>query len=192
MDRISRAQQAIEDAHKELQDAVLEARAEGTTWAEIGNSLGMSRQAAFKRFGKPTDPTTGEAMIQRSIENLPALTEKYVTLISQGNEDGVAAMMHPRTRKELPWSTIIDVWKQVLTENGELEGFADTFITTPKGMKPDSGMIRKSVGKILGIAIGVTTVKLEAGEISARVAFDNDDAVVGVLFVPTDQTDVPF
>ena len=192
MDRISRAQQAIEDAHKALQAAVLEARAAGTTWAEIGNSLGMSRQAAVKRFGKPTDPTTGEAMTQRSIENLPALTEKCVTLISQGNEDGVAAMMHPRTRKELPWSTITDVGKPVLTENGELEGFADTFITTPKGMKPDSGMIRKAVGKILGIAIGVTTVKLEAGEISARVAFDNDDAVVGVLFVPTDQTDVPF
>lgn len=192
MDRIRRAQEAIEAAHQELQDAVLESRAAGATWAEIGETLGMSRQAAFKRFGKPTDPTTGEKMTQRNTADLPALTEKFFTHVAKGEEELAMGMMHPRVRKELPWESIVDVWKQVLQEAGELEGFDNTFVTTPKGMKPESSLLGKAMGKIMGTVVIVTTIKLEAGEIMGRLAFDNDDAIVGILYVPVDETQVAF
>ena len=45
-----------------LAAAVQEARREGRTWQEIGEVLGVSRQAAFQRYGKPIDPRNGEAM----------------------------------------------------------------------------------------------------------------------------------
>ena len=43
--------QATNIAEQELEDAVAQARAAGHSWAEIGNVLNISRQAAFKRFG---------------------------------------------------------------------------------------------------------------------------------------------
>jgi hypothetical protein len=45
-----------------MQAAVQRAREAGRTWAEVGEVLGISRQAAFQRFGKPADPRTGRPM----------------------------------------------------------------------------------------------------------------------------------
>ncbi|MGH3152759.1 MAG: hypothetical protein ACRDOB_18790, partial [Streptosporangiaceae bacterium] len=41
-----------------LREAVQNARDAGHTWAEIGELLGTTRQAAFQRFGRPLDPRT--------------------------------------------------------------------------------------------------------------------------------------
>lgn len=42
-----------EDAETALREAVWAQRAAGRSWAEIGRALGVSRQAAHKRFGDP-------------------------------------------------------------------------------------------------------------------------------------------
>ncbi len=192
MEKIRDAQRAIEDAHRQLEDAVQDARERGSTWAEIGTALNMSRQAAFKRFGRPKDPLTGEVMTRRSTDHLPELTEKFFRLVADGEEERAMGMLHHKTRKELPWSSIIEVWSQVVSEYGSLESFDNTFVTTPKGTKPEGGIVGKIGGKLTGIALGVTTINLEAGEMMGRVAFDKDDAVVGILILPTDATDFPF
>lgn len=49
--RIVAAAEAVNTASAELDDAVAAARAAGDTWAMIGVALGVSRQAAFQRFG---------------------------------------------------------------------------------------------------------------------------------------------
>jgi hypothetical protein len=43
---------AVDDV---LRATVQRARAAGRTWQEIGDLLGTSRQAAFQRFGRPSD-----------------------------------------------------------------------------------------------------------------------------------------
>jgi DNA invertase Pin-like site-specific DNA recombinase len=43
------------DAENKLRQVVEEARAAGATWADIGDALGVSRQAVYKRFGKPNN-----------------------------------------------------------------------------------------------------------------------------------------
>lgn len=52
MRRIAAAATALTAAETELNDAVAEARASGDTWAMVGTALGVSRQAAYQRFGK--------------------------------------------------------------------------------------------------------------------------------------------
>ena len=192
MDEIKLAQADIEAAHRRLERAVAAARDNGSTWAEIGEALGMSRQAAFKRFGTPTNPMTGERMTPRDIGTIDRLTEEFLRLVADGNEDRVTGMIHPRVRDDLPWQAIIDTWTSVLQEYGELESFDNTFVTSPKSLHPEPEFVAKMYGKAMGIVVGVTTIKLEAGEIMGRVAFDNDNAVVGVLYLPTDTTSVPF
>ncbi|ORA24911.1 hypothetical protein [Mycobacterium aquaticum] len=52
MRRIAAAAKALDGAEAELNEAVTEAREAGDTWAMIGTALGISRQAAYQRFGK--------------------------------------------------------------------------------------------------------------------------------------------
>jgi hypothetical protein len=55
MRRISAAADAVSAAQDELRAAVAAARQAGDTWAMIGVALGISRQAAFQRFGQDAD-----------------------------------------------------------------------------------------------------------------------------------------
>lgn len=52
--RIIAARTAVEAATEELTAAVMAARAAGDTWDAIGVGLGVTRQAAYQRFGKMT------------------------------------------------------------------------------------------------------------------------------------------
>ena len=53
LDEVAVAQARLEQARTQLHEAVTRARAHDHTWAQIGDVLGMTRQAAFKRFGSP-------------------------------------------------------------------------------------------------------------------------------------------
>ena len=44
-----------EDLERAQADAVMEARRQGATWAEIGTALGMTSQGAHKRYNAMTD-----------------------------------------------------------------------------------------------------------------------------------------
>lgn len=50
--RIAAATEALTRAELELRAAVAAAQAAGDTWDMIGLGLGVSRQAAFERFGR--------------------------------------------------------------------------------------------------------------------------------------------
>lgn len=49
--QLGRAVDARVDAEATIRSAVTQARADGHSWATIGAVLGVSRQAAIKRFG---------------------------------------------------------------------------------------------------------------------------------------------
>jgi hypothetical protein len=51
LELVDGASQAFEAARVALHDAVRAARDDGATWSDIGDVLGVSRQAAFQRFG---------------------------------------------------------------------------------------------------------------------------------------------
>jgi hypothetical protein len=50
--RIMAAVENVAVADQELHEAVNAARAAGDSWAAIGMALGVSRQAAYQRFGQ--------------------------------------------------------------------------------------------------------------------------------------------
>lgn len=186
MDQLHRALQAVREAERTLEAAVAAERAIGKSWADIGTRLGVTRQAAFKRFGSATNTLTGETMTARSTTHLPGLAEKLFTHIARGEEELTMGMIHPTARKELPWETISETWNMCLVELGALEGFADTFVTHPGGVAPIESAAALADDKLLGIAVVSTTLNQEAGDLMGRVAFDKDDAIVGILYLPVE------
>jgi hypothetical protein len=59
---VGTAQELAALATEALRLTVDLARAGGRTWQELGDVLGVTRQAAFQRFGHPVDPRTGKPM----------------------------------------------------------------------------------------------------------------------------------
>jgi hypothetical protein len=53
LDRLADAAQAAADADRQLATAAHGARTAGATWTQIGDALGLSRQAAQQRWGRP-------------------------------------------------------------------------------------------------------------------------------------------
>lgn len=51
LERVARAAAAFDAARDTLHRAVHTALDQGASWSEIGGVLGVSRQAAFQRFG---------------------------------------------------------------------------------------------------------------------------------------------
>lgn len=184
--------QAVNIAEYELEDAVAHARLAGHSWADIGRALNISRQAAFKRFGSVHDPISGEVMTAAPTPHIAKLGEKFLRHIIKGEEADTMGMILPKLRKDLPWSTISEVWKDVLTETGEFESFEDTQVTSLKGTRSHEPLYSKLQSKILGTCVVISTLKHEAGEWMARVAFDRNGNVIGLLILPTDATDFPF
>ena len=186
MDELKSAQEAVSQARANLTQAVTLARTQGRTWADIGKELDMTRQAAFKRFGKPVDPESGEHIAPRSISGLQERTEKVFTLIAAGNYDDLGLLMNPQTAQELPAPLIADTWRSVLTEVGNLERCIDTELELSDGTSLDDDE------QIVGTVIGATILHCEAGQLRGRVAFDEQSKVVGLLIIPMDHGPLPF
>lgn len=188
MEAIKEAQQALDRAKDQLRLAVQEARNRGHTWAAIGEALGMSRQAAFKRFGEVTNPVDGRKITgaPMSIDQVRRTTEQVFDLISAGAYDELEQLIHPEVRKDLPASLIAETWARVLTEVGAKESYVDTHVVLPAGERIDED------DQIMGIVVGVTTLSCEAGEMMGRVAVDDQLRVVGLLIVTPDYSPVPF
>ena len=53
LEAIAHARDSILNARRDLRDAVNAARADGVTWPGIGETLGITKQAAYERFGNP-------------------------------------------------------------------------------------------------------------------------------------------
>ena len=188
MDPILKAQEEIDKAKQQLHAAVQQARAAGRTWADIGEVLGISRQAAFKRFGEVINPADGQRItgVPMSIAVIQQLTEKVFDLIAEAKYEELEQLMHPDVRKELPASLISETWAAVLAEVGAKESYSDTHVVLPGGERIDDDMT------MLGTVVGVTAIQHEAGETMGRVAVDEQQRVVGILIVAPDYEPLPF
>lgn len=186
LDGVRAAQQALTQARDELQSAVDRAHAEGASWAAIGTILGITRQAAFKRFGRPRDPRTGDDMTPTDLTPLIARTERVFALIDAGDHDTLRSLMSEQASRELTRELVLGTWAQVVAESGNLTGCRDT------RLEALDGTVLDPADATLGPCVGHTTIDCEAGEWWGRVAFDHDQQVVGLLVVPVDTADLPF
>jgi len=188
VEAILKAQRNLDCAKQQLQVAVQEARSAGRTWAEIGETLGTSRQAAFKRFGEVINPVNGQKITgaPTSMQTICELTERVFDLISTADYQQLEQLIHPDVREELTAELIADTWQRVLTDIGAKETYSDTHVALPAGQRIDDDE------QLLGTVVGVTTLQHEAGEAVGRVAVDDQQKVVGILILPPDHGPVPF
>jgi hypothetical protein len=171
--QIRSAQSAAELAERVLKLCVQQSRDAGHTWQEIGDLLGVTRQAAFQRFGKPIDPRTGEPM-DKTV-HIPDAAERAIAIVNDVLEDRM-----DEARKSFN--------DQVLAAfTNEKRGSGLATVAGLVGAFEGFGEGEPFVRRIGDHTVVDIPLRYEAGDMKARVAFDEDAKVAG-LFILAPET----
>jgi len=149
-----------------LREAVQNARQAGHTWAEIGELLGTTRQAAFQRFGRPLDPGTG---IPMSDTILPGAAERAAGLLADVAEQRWAqatAGFNQRMAQALDARGLAAAWARVVGMAGEYQGMDEP--------------LAYQAGDYTVVDV---PLRFEAAEMTGRVSYDRAGQVAGLFFL---------
>jgi hypothetical protein len=166
---IGQAQARARSAEEELAMSVVQARESGHTWAEIGQVLGTSRQAAFQRFGRPADPRTGQPMAPVVPGAVELAGQLFGDLVA-GRWAAVCAQFGPAVAARLDPDGLAAAWAQVIGMAGEFER---------RGAP--------SAARAGDYTVVDVPLFFEAGERTGRVSYDQDARVAGLFFLPPDR-----
>jgi hypothetical protein len=172
LDLVRRAQDVDDLAQQALRLCVEQSRDAGHTWQEIGDLLGVTRQAAFQRFGKPIDPRTGEPM------------DKTVRMADAAGRaiHIAAAVLDGRMEEARPFFN-----EEVLTAfTDEVRGDSLATVAGLVGAFEGFGDGEPFVRRIGDHTVVDIPLRYEAGEMKARIAFDTDEKVAGLFILPTE------
>lgn len=169
LDLVRNAQSAAELAEQVLKLCVQQSRDAGHTWQEIGGELGVTRQAAFQRFGKPIDPRTGEPM-DRTVHMTDAAERavRIVTDVLDGRMDDARKSFNAEILAGFTDERRGSALATVAGLVGAFEGFGEG---------------EPFVRRIGDHTVVDVALRYEAGDMKARVAFDADEKVAGFFIL---------
>ena len=169
LDLVRRARNLDDLAGQVLRLCVQQSRDAGRTWQEIGDLLGVTRQAAFQRFGKPIDPRTGEPM-DKTVRMADAAerANAIVAAVLDGRMDEARQSFNAQVTEAFTDEVRGSALATVAGLVGAFEGFGE--------------------GEPFVRRIGDHTVVdlplcYEAGDMKARVSFDQDEKVAGLFIL---------
>ncbi len=155
----------VQDTLRALVD---QARATGHTWAEIGQLLHVSRQAAFQRFGGPRRSTVedGAALpVDGAVDAAVPVLQAFL----DGRFDDARATFGQRMLDACSIELLADVREKVREYGGEVQAFGTPVISVRDGYT--------------GVDIPVA---LERADGIGRVVLNADRQVVGFFVRPAD------
>jgi hypothetical protein len=142
---------------------VHQARRNGATWQVVGDALGVSRQAAFQRYGKPIDPRTGEPMNTTPLHGAAELAASVVDNLVSGQWSRVIGQLDPTMRDNLTEDALAAAWAQIIGLAGAFEEHGEP-----------------EVARAGDMTITNTPLTLEAGDYTARITFRDDRTIAGL------------
>jgi hypothetical protein len=172
LDLVRRARDLDDLSEQVLRLCVDQSRDAGHTWQEIGDLLGVTRQAAFQRFGKPIDPRTGEPM-DKTVRMADA-AERAITIVAavlEGRMDEARGSFNSQVL-------------QAFTD--EVRGSALATIAGLVGAFEGFGEGEPFVRRIGDLTVVDIPLRYEAGDMKARVAFDADERVAHMFILNPD------
>ena len=172
LDVVRRARHVDELAGQVLKLCVHKSRDAGCTWQELGDLLGVTRQAAFQRFGKPIDPRTGQPM-DKTVRMTDA-AERAVKIVTDVLEDRMDEA-RPSFNAEV-----------LAAFTDEVRGNAMATVAGLVGAFEGFGTAEPFVRRIGDHTVVDIPLRYEAGDMKARVAFDADEKVAGLFILVPD------
>ena len=152
-----------------LRALVHQARGEGATWAEIGEILHVTRQAAFQRFGSPSPAGTGEEGTMSTIPDASAKARAIVELVLERKWDELFEKFDRRARE----AATIEIFESVLANGEKVYGAFNEWGVPVESVRADYTVVD-------------VPMAFEKGDVVGRVVFNADEQVAGLFFLPAE------
>ncbi|MGW0160064.1 DUF3887 domain-containing protein [Mycobacterium sp. NPDC003323] len=169
LDLVRAADEIRDEAEALMSAAVQQARAAGRTWQEVGDVLGVSRQAAFQRYGKPIDPRTGEAMNTTALPGADELARTVIDDLVQARWAEVSARFDSTMSDRLTDEGLAEGWAHIVGLAGAYERHGETAATRAGDFTTTD-----------------TPLNFEAGDFVARITFRDDRTIAGLYILNPD------
>lgn len=169
LDTVRAARDVQGQAEELMVAAVQQARDSGHTWQQIGDSLHVTRQAAFQRYGKPVDPRTGEAMNTTPLPESDDLALAVIDDLAHARWAEVSARFDTKMSEGLTEEGLAEAWVHIVGLAGAYEGHGATDAVRAGDFTTTN-----------------TTLNFEAGEFVARITFRDDQTIAGLYLLSPD------
>lgn len=146
--------------------AVERARHAGRTWQDIGAVLGVTRQAAFQKFGKPIDPRTGDTLSMSPLAEASELAHAVIENLAHGNWDAIESELDPQMRERLSAQALATAWTQVIGTAGAYESHSNPITV-----------------RAADLTVTNTQMAFEAADFTARIIFHDDHTIAGLFIL---------
>lgn len=150
-----------------LRALVEQARATGHTWAEIGEILHVSRQAAFQRFGGARRPPAGEDAVEVPVQDAVEHAVPVLQAFLDSRWDDARSTFDERMLQACSVELLADVREKVRREAGEVQTLGTPAVSVRDGYT------------IVDIPVG-----LEQADGFGRVVLNADRQVAGFFIRP--------
>jgi hypothetical protein len=157
-----------------LRALVHQARGEGATWAEIGQTLHVTRQAAFQRFGPPSPAAAREEENPRTIPDAGAKARAIVELVLDHKWDE----LFPKFERRAGELATVEIFESVLADGEKVYGAFNEWGVPVESVRADYTVVD-------------VPMAFERGDIIGRVVFNADEQVAGLSFLPADDVMSP-
>lgn len=169
LELVRAASQIREGAEALMGATVQQAREVGRTWQEIGDVLGVSRQAAFQRYGKPIDPRNGEVMNTTPLPDAVELAKGVIDDHAHSRWSDISARFDDTMRGSLTNEGLAEAWAYIASLAGAYQSHGDT-----------------DVVRAGDFTITTTPLAFEAGDFVARIIFRDDRTIAGLFILNPD------
>lgn len=154
------------EAEKLLASSVDDARRAGATWQEVGETLNISRQAAYQRFGQAVDPRTGKAVVKDVPASAVERARAVFVQLAAGAPEEVFADFDDRMQSAMAPEALGDTWASVLAAVGALEATGEP-----------------ATHRVSGLVVVDVPLTFEAGEMAGRVTLRDDGRIAGLFIL---------
>jgi Protein of unknown function (DUF3887) len=120
----------VDDTLRALVD---QARAAGHTWAEIGDLLHVTRQAAFQRFGGGRSPRPADEPMSEPVEGAVEHAVPVLQAFLDGHYDDARSRFDERMLNAISVELLADVREKVRDQGGEVQALGTPTVSTRDG-----------------------------------------------------------
>lgn len=190
LEAIAHLSEQLETVQSQLVRAIAQARIDGFSWAQIGEALNITRQAAAQKYSNVIKEYLEMDFSQEMQQLLEAKSREFIENLQRQDFDAARNMMSFSTAVALTKGKVSTVWGDVIAANGPYQRI--TRLEIRQGRPEKLNLLISKIEVPGAFAVAEFELKHEKGHTIGQIAFNRNARVIGVVVYLDGDVELPW